>query len=145
VAGNLNDYFTTVVGRDVNPSIGFRKAAKAKVLTAQFGDGYSQRTAYGLNYMPMEWSVSYVNQSLETAEAIVDFISKAGTTVYTGIYPDATIVSAGDPTAMGVEYFYWTPPGETTAYKVICSEYDVEYTSHFSRTINCKFTQVFDL
>lgn len=145
MAGNLNDYFTTVLGRDVNPTIGFRKTTKAKVLTAQFGDGYSQRIGYSLNTAPKEWTLSFVNQDLVTTAAIKDFLDKAGTTVYSGSYPDAVIVKNGDTTMMGVEYFYWTPSGESTAYKVICPEYDEEYTSHISRTINCKFTQVFDL
>ena len=145
MAGNLNEYFVQVLGREVNPTIGFRKTAKAKVLVAQFGDGYSQRTGYSLNNAPKEWSLSFVNQDLTTTTAIKDFLDTAGTTVYSGIYPDATITQAGDTTMMGVEYFYWTPSNETTPYKVICSEYDEEYTSHISRTINCKFTQVFDL
>lgn len=145
MAGNLNDYFTTVLGREVNPTIGFRKTAKAKVLEAKFGDGYSQRTGYGLNPVAKEWSLSFVNQDLVTTSAIKDFLDTAGTAIYTGIYPDVVLTKAGDVTKMGVEYFYWIPPNETTVYKVVCSEYDEEYTSHISRTINCKFTQVFDI
>ena len=145
MAGNLNEYFTTVLGRDVNPTIGFRKTVKAKVLTAQFGDGYSQRTSNGLNSAPKEWTLSFVNQDLTTTNAIKDFLDVGGTSLYSGFYPEAVLIQQGSTTSMGVEYFYWTPSNETTAYKVICSEYDEEYTSHISRTINCKFTQVFDL
>ena len=145
MAGNLNDYFTTVLGREVNPTIGFRKTVKARVLEAKFGDGYSQRISYSLNPVPKEWSLSFVNQDLTTTNAIKSFLDTAGTAVYSGIYPDAVLIQAGDTTKMGISYFYWTPSGESVAYKVTCSEYDEEYTSHISRTINCKFTQVFDI
>lgn len=113
------------------PSTNFRKNNKARVLTAQFGDGYSQRMADGINIHNNEWQISFVNQSNATADAIELFLSTAGTLT--------------DYTAAGNTYFLWTPPGEAVQYKVVCDTWDVEYTSHISKTINATFRRVYDL
>lgn len=120
--------FNTATG--ATPSIGFASSNKIIVNTAKFGDGYSQRTVSGLNPNIVEYSVKFQHQPLTKAATIIGFLQTAGT---------------GDPTKGGVEYFTWTPPGESTAIKVICSEWDVEYASTISRTINAKFVRVYDI
>jgi phage-related protein len=120
--------FNATIG--VNPSIGFKRNVKTRVDTAQFGDGYAQRTVSGLNPKNNEYSVVFQNQDLDTATAIINFLETAGT---------------GDQSNGGVSYFWWTPPDETTAIKIICQEWDIEYSSPISRTISAKFIRVYDL
>lgn len=105
------------------PSKSFTKETKPRISTAQFGSGYSQTVAYGINNIDISWKLSFVNQSISTANAIVAFLTARG----------------------GSEYFLFTPPGEVTQYKVICQEWSEEYTSHISRTINATFVRSFNL
>lgn len=200
--------FYTVIGK--HPSIGFRKNNKIVVNTAQFGDGYSQRTVSGLNSNQQDYQITYRNQDLVTSQKIIDFLETAGTkdfgtgatatatinsgaiTAYTVTsqgsnyyitptveivgdgsgasatavintagkvtsivpvsngsgYTTATvniIAAPGDRSRAGVDYFLWTPPDEATAVKVICSEWDTEYSSSISRSINAKFVRVYDI
>jgi phage-related protein len=112
------------------PSVDFRQQNKLKTLAAQFGDGYSQRMQDGINNEKNDWTVPFINQDLVTASAIDDFLRTAGT---------------GDPTKGGNTYFLWTPPGSAIQYKVTCEEWDIQYSSHISRTINAIFKRVYDL
>ena len=105
------------------PSIGFSKNTKTNVTRVAFGDGYEQRVVAGINNMPATWRLTWKDQPISVTTAIENFIKATG----------------------GKDYFYWTPPGETTQYKVICSEgWDIEYSSSISRTLTTTFTQVFD-
>jgi phage-related protein len=114
------------------PSVNFRKQNKARVLTAAFGDGYSQRSSDGINNINMEWQLSFINQPLAIADAIEIFLRTAG-------------IGGNNSQYAGVQYFLWTPIGEVTQYKVVCDTYDIDYTSHISRTINASFRRVYDL
>lgn len=63
-------------------------------------------------------------------------------------YTTATVTitpAAGDATKAGVDYFLWTAPDESEEIKVTCEEWDIEYSSTISRTINAKFVRVYDL
>lgn len=123
MALNFNTEIQNAVGREVNPSIGFSKNIKPAVNIANFGDGYSQRVVDGINNMPGTWRVSFQNQPLNVILAIENFLKAR----------------------QGSELFYWTPPGDVVTVKVICVDgWDIEYTSHISRTLNTTFTQVFD-
>lgn len=111
-------------------SVGNRQATKPKNLVARFGDGYSHRVADGINNVVREWDVTFINQPLSVASAIVTFLETAG---------------LGDTALYGNTYFLWTPPDEQTQYKVICEDFSVEYASAISRTITAKFIQVYDI
>lgn len=104
------------------PSKSFSKTTKTRVISAQFGDGYSLRIPDGINSVLNEWSLTFSNNSLTNANDIEAFF-----TLHKGSTP-----------------FLWTPPGESIEYTIICSEWSRTYTSHFSATISAKFTQVFD-
>jgi len=105
------------------PSKGITKQSKPVVTTNKFGSGYSQRVSYGINNRDESWDLSFINVTVPQAKNITDFLE------------------AED----GVSYFLFTPPGETTQYKVICQDWSVEYTSHISRTIKATFVRVYDL
>lgn len=104
------------------PSKSFQKATKARVKKAQFGDGYSQRLVDGINSIINEWSINFTSKSISEINNIVQFFE----------------------TNNGASYFLWTPPGESTQYKVICQEWSKTYDSHISASLSAKFEQVFD-
>jgi len=80
------------------PSKSFQKMSKPRVITAQFGDGYSQRIGDGINRIVREWSLSFNSRSIAQAQEIVAFLEARS----------------------GVQAFVWTPPGDTTSYAVVC-------------------------
>lgn len=104
------------------PSKGVKCTTSPRVLTAQFGDGYSQRVPDGLNNLVREWDLSFNSRALQQSSQILAFfVNKQGSTA-----------------------FLWTPPGDTQQYTVICDQWDETYESPISRTIVAKFKQVFD-
>lgn len=104
------------------PSKSFSNSNKARVITAQFGDGYSQRIGNGINRFAKTWTLQFTSIGVDTAAEITSFLE--GTE---GVYP-----------------FNWTPPGEAKTYAVTCQEWNVRYDSHISRSIDLVFTQVFE-
>lgn len=105
------------------PDRGFRKQSKARVNVANFGDGYSQRYSAGINIFEESWDLSFRNRTISDINSIVSFLE----------------------THRGSTYFNWTPPGETVAIKAVCSEWNVEYNSEFSKSLSCTFNRVYDL
>ena len=145
MAGNFNNHMTQVLGRNLQPTVGFKVNKKANVLTAQFGEGYSQRTTTNLNTRNEEYQLSFTDQDINTSNILQEFIGSAGTVTYTGTYPNAILLVPGDISQQGVTYFLWTPPFGTTPIKVVCDELNIEYSSNISRSLNCTFKKVFDL
>jgi phage-related protein len=113
----MPDTFTIV------PDRGFTRESKPRVNSASFGDGYSQRFAVGINTQDDTWSLTFRNRTIEDINAIITFLEDK----------------------KGATYFLWTPVGETTQVKVICSEWSVDYNSEFSKSLSCKFTRVYDI
>lgn len=105
------------------PDRGFRKNSKPTVTNAQFGSGYSQRIAVGINTLDEQWDLNFRNRSIDSINAILSFLENH----------------------KGVEYFLWTPPYETMVLRVICQEWDTEYNSEFSKSLNCTFKRVYDI
>ena len=104
------------------PSKTFTSSSKPRVITSQFGDGYSQRVGQGINRITREWALVFKSRSIIDANAIETFFSARA----------------------GVEGFLWNPPGESTTYSVICTEWSRSYDSSISATIQAKFVQIFD-
>lgn len=105
------------------PSKSFQKASKTRVLSAQFGDGYSQRIGDGINRITNTWTLSFTARSTEQADSIIEFLEARG----------------------GISAFNWTPPGESKTYAVICNDWTKVYDSHLSATVQATFIQVFDI
>lgn len=105
------------------PSKSFTKTIKPRVLTAQFGDGYSQRVTDGINNITREWSVSFNSKSISDINNIESFLIAR----------------------KGSEGFLWTPPGESTTYAVICPDWSRTYDTHISASLQTKFIQIFDI
>ena len=81
-----------------------------------------------------------INTSGQVTSIVVDTAGSSYTTATVTITP-----AAGDRSRAGVDYFYWTPTDSTETIKVTCEEWDEEYSSTISRTINAKFVRVYDI
>jgi phage-related protein len=103
------------------PSRGFTLDTTPKVNVAKFGDGYAQRTPSGINNIEQVWQLSFQNQVIATANAIISFLaSKQGSTPFT-----------------------WLPPGEITEVLVVCTKWSRTYDSHLTASITATFERVY--
>lgn len=95
--------------------------SQPRVRNTQFGDGYSQRTRYGLNTDPKSWRLTFLNRSNTERENILAFLEARA----------------------GAESFDWTPP-RGSAGKYLCSEWTMEMVAFNNNTITATFIQVFE-
>lgn len=109
------------------PSYSTNVENEIKTITAQFGDGYSQRQRDGINSVKSTYNFSFENRSEKETKAILNFVEdKAGVEPFS-ILMNSTSIS-NDPS----QKFVATNP------KVTFSNYD-------SNTISVTLTQVFDM
>lgn len=92
------------------------------MLRNQFGDGYSQRVADGINNNPLTWDVSIQYRTTAEADDIDVFLTARG----------------------GIESFDWTPPLESIAIKVLCPKWDRDIAHGAAQAITATFEQVFE-
>lgn len=91
---------------------------KPRVLKSTFGDGYVQRTGDGTNRNLPTWPFTFSVRVKSEYDAILAFLR------------------ARD----GQEAFLFTVPGESTARKFVCSEWDMTpYANGSSFRIDCTF------
>ena len=105
----------------ITPTYGTRKTNSPIVRTTQFGDGYQQRTQFGLNQNPKVFSLTF-NVSETDADTIETFLDARG----------------------GTESFDFTPPGETSSSKFICKSWTKSMPYNNRATINATFEEVFE-
>ena len=105
----------------ITPTYGTRKTNSPIVRTTQFGDGYQQRTQFGLNQNPKVFSLTF-NVSETDADTIETFLDARG----------------------GTESFDFTPPGETSSSKFICRSWTKSMPYNNRATINATFEEVFE-
>jgi len=104
----------------ITPSYGIRKTSAPKVRQVQFGDGYIQRTIYGLNQNLKSYSSTWTNITETDADTISDFLDARG----------------------GSESFDWTPPGESSSSKFICQSWSKSIPYNDLATIQATFQEV---
>lgn len=92
-----------------------------RTLRTQFGDGYQQRIADGINTQPATWNLTF-----NVVEA------------------DADVIEALFAGWRGVDAFTWTPPGTKSEIAVICTKWQRSYNSAHTATIAATFEEVFD-
>ena len=107
----------------ITASYGAQKSSKPVVRTTQFGDGYEQRTTFGLNQNPKEWSLTWQNITEANADTIEAFL---------------------DARAADGASFDWTPPDTATSYKWVCQQWDKTIPYIGRATITATFRQVFE-
>jgi phage-related protein len=94
---------------------------QARIRTAQFGDGYQQRSPDGLNPVVQTWSLSFDDCDNDVATTLIAFLR-------------ANIGLAFD----------WTPKWGTTPIKVTCGQWSRAIASEYSCNIRAEFKQVFE-
>ena len=104
------------------PDFGATVSKRPRVRAAQFGDGYEQRQAWGINRNPDVWNLRFQNRSKVEADAILAFLDARG----------------------GVESFEWTPPDEAVGKKFICREWSRSIDRHDFYTVSASFEEVFE-
>lgn len=62
----------------IPPSAGTETDFQAKILKADFGDGYTQRSADGLNNVKRSTTLAWNNLSIDEAQALEDFFVARG-------------------------------------------------------------------
>ena len=92
------------------PDKNFTKKVEPTVLKIQFGDGYEQRIAEGINSIKETYTVGFTNRPKAEIDDIVAFLdNKKGTTAFSYTIPDTN--QGG---------------GERTV-KVVCEDYSQNY------------------
>jgi phage-related protein len=108
----------------VGPSFsGSSARTTTRTLRAEFGDGYSQRVADGLNSVRDVWTVAFENLTEAEYTSARDFLRQQ----------------------QGTASFFWTPPGETVARRWVCEEWTTQQGDPGAYSLNTTFTEVFDL
>mgnify|MGYP003113438967 CR=1 FL=1 len=105
----------------ITVSYGASKVSAPVFQTVQYGDGYQQRLTYGLNQNLKAWNVEFLNITEADSDTIETFL---------------------DARAADNASFDWTPPGESSASKFICSSWNksIRYTGR--ATITAQFKEV---
>ncbi len=96
-------------------------AVKPRVLKAQFGDGYDQRVADGINISPRIYRLEFKNRDDDERDDIIEFFEAAN----------------------GVNSFDWTPPVGSSGVWV-CEEWSESPTQVDRTTISTMFREVFE-
>lgn len=103
------------------PSFSADLQEQPRVRTVQFGDGYEQRLAFGVNTQPKAWALKFANRDDSERDNILTFLRARG----------------------GVESFDWTDPNGYAG-KWVCSQWDTSQVSCNFNDISATFRQVFE-
>lgn len=88
----------------------------------QFGDGYSQRVATGINTTGLSWDLQFTNRAISEADDIDNFLKAAN----------------------AVQSFDWTPPRASASIKVICQTWTRTPNNAAFDSLEATFMQVFE-
>ncbi len=109
------------IGRE--PDYGLNAAPTFRVLRAQFGDGYEQRSPDGLNSVRRSWTVTWSVIGAEEKDALMSFLTQMG----------------------GVQSFFWTMPDTLEMVRVTCDDPTATYDSFSNHTVTGTFREVFEI
>ena len=101
------------------PDWALESSHKPRVLSIQYGDGYMQRTADGLNADLPTWNVQFT-QLPATAAAIMAFLI----------------------TQAGVTAFQWQSPEDASPQLYICRDYKQKAETYGKYVVTCTFERV---
>lgn len=81
--------FTDLTSTRRIPDRGLTKKTTPRTFTVEFGDGYEQRIARGINNLAEEFSIAFTNRPVADIDDIIAFFdSKAGVTAFDFTIPD---------------------------------------------------------
>ena len=111
------------------PDKGINRTITPKTFTANFGDGYEQRVADGINSIKETYALSFATRPKAEIDDIVAFLdTKAGVTAFTLVLPDTNNT---------------TRSGEEDV-KVVCRSHNVVYNYDNFYTLNVQLEKVFE-
>lgn len=91
----------------VNPDKGFSQSNETVIFKAEFGDGYEQRIANGINNNKQQFEMAFVNRPKDEIDDIVDFFaSKKGTTAFDFTFANSN--ESGNEETVKVVIEKWT-------------------------------------
>ena len=131
--------FTDLTSTNRKPDKGYTRQTTPRVLTAQFGDGYSQRLIDGINPLAESINVTFNTRDKAEIDHIISFFeSKGGVSSFT----------------FNVNQQYYSSPGVTSetdvtssdelALKVICSTWNKIYNFGDYWSVTATFVRVYE-
>lgn len=103
-----------------SPDQGLTQNTKVNMRSFQYGDGYTQEVADGINNVASDYNVSFTNRTQATIQSIDDFL----------------IAQAGAP-------FTWVNPRGVTI-RVKCKQWTPNYQVSTSCSLSATLTQSFE-
>ena len=79
---------------NINPDRGLKTEQKPRILKANYGDGYEQRVAAGINNLPETWNLTWKNRSAAESNKIVKFLETQGGVTAFDWYPPSYDISS---------------------------------------------------
>lgn len=107
----------------INPIFPIVRKKQPRILFNEFGDGYTQRAADGLNTSPLMLSLTWDLLTATQRQEIVDFFEARASH----------------------ESFNWTLPDTLETFKFICLTWDDNLIYYDQYSIQASFKQVFDI
>lgn len=96
------------------------KDAKPDVKKIKFGDGYEQRSSFGMNTNLKTYPVTFNNRDISEIDAIDAFLEARG----------------------AIESFEWTPPRESAPKMFVCREWSRKFLNAAVDSLTAKFEEV---
>ena len=113
--------------RNIAPDRSLARTSRPRVLKVQFGDGYEQRVAEGINNINESYAVTLNNRPKAGIDDVVAFLdSRNGVTAFDFTIPDT---NGGG--------------GETTI-KVVCEDYGLTYNNDEGYSCSATFRRVYE-
>ena len=106
-----------------NPTLGSSVEVEPKVLLAQFGDGYNQRAADGINNILHKATLTWEVLTRSEAGALMNFFRERA----------------------GWKPISWQMPGDTESRKWLCTKWNRTYAEANLDTVTATFAEVVDL
>ena len=111
----------------VTPDKGFSRSNEPRVYIAEFGDGYEQRLAKGINNIKQSFSVNFASRPKDEIDDIVTFFeSKKGATAFNFVFSDT---NAG---------------GNEETVKVVCEKWDQTWEYDDFYNLSATFRRIYE-
>mgnify|MGYP003627075592 CR=1 FL=1 len=118
--------FTDLTSTNRIPDKGLTSSSTPRTFTVEFGDGYEQRVANGINALAESFAVTFNNRpKAEIDDIIAFFVNKAGVTAFNFTYADSN------------------NSGETTI-KVICGDWSQTWSYDDFYNASATFRKVYE-
>jgi len=118
--------FTDLTSTQRVPDKGLNSSNTPRTFTVEFGDGYEQRVANGINALAQSFSVSFnTRPKAEIDDIIAFFVNKAGVTAFSFTYADSN------------------NSGETTI-KVVCDDWSQSWDYDDFYSASATFRKVYE-